>query len=177
VSVVETYLVEPSNRYKASFLKAIAEYRQIGELQYAEVYALAETDFDAFLRRLENASKGIQLPKGWVPVSTFWLVDPEETVVGVMRIRHSLTPSLEVDGGHIGYDVPPSQRGRGYGNRLLELGLERARALELNRVLLTCEPSNLRSRKIIERLGGQLQDQVISPESGLTLCRYWVDLK
>ncbi len=169
-------LVEPSNLYKESFLKAIREYRQAGEAEYADAYALAETDFDSFLRRTEDASKGVNLPSGWVPFSMFWLVDQGDNVVGVIRIRHRLTPALENTGGHIGYEVPPSQRGKGYGNELLRLGLERARELGLRRVLLTCEPSHVRSRKTIERQGGKLLDQVVSLETGQPLCRYWIEL-
>ncbi len=169
-------LVEPSDKYKESFLKAIREYRQVGEFEYANAYALAETDFNLFLRKMENESKGINLPNGWIPFSTFWLIDEKENVVGIMRIRHRLTPSLEFSGGQMGYDVPPLFREKGYGNELLRLGLEKAHALGLRRVMVTCEPSNVRSRKIIERQGGKLLDEVISLETGLPCRRYWIDL-
>jgi predicted acetyltransferase len=50
-----------------------------------------------------------QLAEGWVPNSTwFWEVD--ETLQGVINRSHWLTPSLEQDGGHIGYAVASSCR-------------------------------------------------------------------
>ena len=52
--------------------------------------------------------------------------------------------------------------------------LEEARKLGLDRVLITCDDSNLASARTIERSGGVLED--IRPTSlGLTR-RYWVAL-
>jgi predicted acetyltransferase len=53
----------------------------------------------------------------------------------------------------------------------LKLALEKARELQLDRVLVTCDTENVGSAKIIEKNGGRLQDQVISTRSGKLISR------
>ena len=128
----------------------------------------------ARIRRLRDFADGNHLPSGWVAMSTFWLLDGRE-IVGEIRIRHRLSPALEDFGGHIGYNVRPSQRRKGYATRMLALGLEEARRLRLTGVLLTCDPANIGSVRVIERNGGRLLSQ--SPaHSGRMTSRYWIDL-
>lgn len=169
-------LCEPGAAYRERFLEILQDYRAAGETKYADMYAPAEQDFDAYLASLRNLACGIDLPAGWVSSSTFWLIDDVARVVGVVRIRHRLTPYLELVGGHIGYDVPPSYRGLGYGNECLRQALERARTLGLDRVMLNCAETNIRSRKVIETCGGRFLDTVISPETGQPERRYWIEI-
>lgn len=169
-------LVKPNSRFRKSFLSLIEEYRQAGEQKYVTLYEEAQQDFDAYLKKLRKNEKGVDLPEGWVPSSVFWLIDATEEVLGVVRIRHRLTPFLELIGGHIGYDVRPSSRGQGYGNESLRLSLEKARHLGLKRVMLTCDTDNIRSQKIIEKFAGKLQDTVLSPESNRRSFRFWIEL-
>jgi predicted acetyltransferase len=93
-----------------------------------------------------------------------------EHYLGTVAIRHELTPELLVDGGHIGYHVSPAWRRQGHATRMLAAGLNEARRLGLSRVLLTCDPDNEASRKVIVANGGR---------PGETLgedVRYWIDL-
>ncbi|MFJ4905083.1 GNAT family N-acetyltransferase [Streptomyces sp. NPDC093249] len=76
--------------------------------------------------------------------------------------------------GHIGYSVRPSARRRGVATRALAALLPRARALGLDRTLLTCEEDNTGSARTIERNGGVLED-VRSGAYG-TRRRYRIDL-
>lgn len=65
-------------------------------------------------------------------------------------------------------------RRQGYGNRILALGLDEARKLGLERVLLTSARENLASRRVIVAHGGVLQDEIeVSGIEGLK-CRYWI---
>ena len=79
-------------------------------------------------------------------------------MVGFLAVRHGLNDFLLEQGGHIGYSVRPSARGRGHASRALGLGLDHAAALGLDRVLLTCEPGNVASQRTIERAGGVYED-------------------
>jgi predicted acetyltransferase len=96
--------------------------------------------------------------------------------VGASRLRHALTPALEDIGGHIGYDIRPTERRKGYGTRLLALMLHKAKALGLARVFLTCDTENVASAKIIEKNGGVLASQSVSPRAGVLVSRYWIEL-
>jgi len=92
-----------------------------------------------------------------------------------VRLRFWLTPSLEVEGGHIGYDVRPSSRGRGFGTAALGLVLPEARCRGLERVRLTVDSDNLPSIKIIERNGGVLSGDALSEKTGKPIKQYWID--
>ena len=96
--------------------------------------------------------------------------------IGRVSIRHALTEHLLAVGGLIGYDIRPSKRGQGYGNKILELALPKAKELGISRVLITCDVTNAASRKIIEKNGGILENQVPNPETGVDKLRYWVDV-
>ncbi len=68
-------------------------------------------------------------------MSYFWPIEDDVRLVGVSRLRPRLTPALEIQGGHIGYDVPPSVRRKGYGTQLLRLTLPKAMKAGVNLVV------------------------------------------
>lgn len=147
-----------------------------GEKYVPFVLGFDHRDFDAMLARLTDCSRGVGLPDGFVPHSTFWLVEAGTGVVGVANIRHSLTPGLRSEGGNIGYGIRPSARGRGLGNALLRLALGHARNLGLEQVLLTCGKSNAASAKIIRNSGGVLQSEEYLHDRKEVVQRYVIGL-
>src|SRR5512133_181341 len=97
----------------------------------------AAADFDGFVARRRAPT---QL---WdVPVTQLWYVDGS-TYIGTVVIRHELTPALARTGGHIGYHVVPPHRGRGHAGRMLADALVFCAHLGLDRVLITCEQTNI----------------------------------
>lgn len=98
-------------------------------------------------------------------------------LVGFISVRHELNDFLRRNGGHIGYSVRPTRRREGIARAGLELVLERARALGLDRVMLTCDDDNPGSFRTIEGAGGVLQDTIDATEIGHPrLRRYWITL-
>ncbi|MDQ1612651.1 MAG: hypothetical protein QOG00_2582 [Pyrinomonadaceae bacterium] len=170
-NVEEARLIEPSAELRAELLAMAAEYESAGDDRYREIIA----DFDGYLRGLARYAAGVDIPPGHVPNSTFFLVH-RGRIVGRSALRHRLTPALQHEGGHIGYDIRPLARGRGYGTLILALTLERARSLGLARALLTCDTDNVASARIIERNGGVLAAQVVSHRSGKLISQYWIEL-
>jgi predicted acetyltransferase len=142
-----------------------------------EWYAKGRDDFEAYAQSLENDEKGINLPVGIVPCSHRWLLDDQDNIVGIVRIRHNIdTPFLTNEGGHIGYDVPPSQRGKRYGIASLNAGLQVAKELQITKVLLTADDLNPSSWRTIERCGGILERTFLSEFYNCQVRRYWIDL-
>lgn len=124
----------------------------------------ASADFDAFVaERL-----GVRHKWG-VPFTTFWYVSGPY-YIGSLAIRHELTPELLQVGGNIGYHVVAPWLRQGHATRMLANGLEEARALGLDRVLLTCRAENEPSGKVIVANGG-----VADGETRGEL-RFWIDL-
>ena len=167
-------LVRPTAQFKNSYLAAISELRAY-KLNSSIDFDLAEKEFDAFVRTLNDRAEGKGLPEGYVPESIFWLVDNGE-FIGDVRIRHRLNDHLLHVGGHIGYYIRESKRGQGYGSKILAMALPKAKELGIQRVLVTCDLTNVASRRIIEKNGGILEDKRPNPEGGPDKFRFWISL-
>ena len=83
----------------------------------------------------------------------------ENTIKGVINLRHWLTPGLEAHGGHIGYTVAPSHRRQGIATAMLARVLPHANGLNIDRVLVSCVVENIGSRRAIDNNGGVLERQ------------------
>lgn len=57
--------------------------------------------------------------------------------------------------GHIGYRVFTPYRGHGYAERASRLLLAFAARIDMDEILITCNPDNLPSRRTLERLDGE----------------------
>lgn len=167
-------LVTPSTRYKESYLESLKEFQQEGRDSDISVDNL-NTDFDSYVNLLKGYKEGIELPEGYVPESKFWLVDGNY-LIGTVSIRHYLTDLLERIGGHIGYEIRPSMRKKGYGKKILRLALNEAKALGINKALITCDETNIGSRKIIEGNGGVLENIESQGNGKPRKLRYWINL-
>jgi predicted acetyltransferase len=126
-----------------------------------------------YLSALEDSPQGINLPDGIV-AATFLVATVDDQVVGRTSIRHTLNDGLRQRGGHIGYGVLAPFRHRGYGTAILRHSLTVARAIGLDRILITCDDSNLASRRIIEACGG-IVESVVQCSDGTPSRRYWID--
>lgn len=126
----------------------------------------------AYVQRVENQRRGLDLPSGWVP-STFLVAEADGVLIGRVSIRHELNDFLENFGGHIGYAVRPAHRRRGFATEILRQALIIARAEGIQDVLLTCDEGNVASSAVIERLGGVLEDVRVEPGRGPKR-RYWI---
>ncbi len=125
------------------------------------------------MKKLTDESEGKNLTDGRVRQSTYWLVDNNE-IIGRVAIRHTLTEHLLREGGHIGYDIRPSKRKMGYGKKILSLAILKAKALGIDKILVTCSESNIGSKKIIEANGGILENRVDVGNGRTAKLRYWI---
>ncbi len=173
------YLSLPDQRFKTSFLIALREYHAEHLPNYEQLSEeWLEEHFNDYVNTLKLEAEGAYLPPGFVPHTVFWLTDGDE-YLGRLDIRHHLNDRsgwLKRVGGHIGYDIRPTQRGKGYGKLILQLGLEKARELGLENVLMTCDVTNGPSNKIIQANGGQLQDTVSTEPHNPAKNRYLLKL-
>ena len=156
-------LVAPTTRVKTSYL--VGEQADcIARETETDWLRDASTDFTAFVA----ARRGVHVRWG-VPTTIFWYLSGPY-YLGSLNIRHELTPELRDIGGHIGYHVVRPWTRQGHATRMLAAGLQHARALGLDRVLLTCTPDNVASRKVILANGGE----PIEPRGEED--RFWIDL-
>ncbi|MHB1356381.1 MAG: GNAT family N-acetyltransferase [Anaerolineae bacterium] len=170
-------LVSLTSAMQPEFVELLRDYTLAGTKRYEEDLAAVQKDYPAFLQRLEDESQGKNLAPGNVAQSTYWLQAAGGSLLGGIRLRYTLTPLLAHEAGHIGYDIRPSMRGLGFGTTQLGLLLPIARERGLDHVLITCKRDNLASARIIEKNGGQLENEVSSWRYADTwFRRYWITL-
>jgi predicted acetyltransferase len=168
---VTTELILPRPEFEASYFAYI---RELGdEERYPFPLDFEHDDFAALLRRLNDFAAGTNLPAGFVPATTFWLVQGAE-LVGVSNLRHHLNDRLRHNGGHIGLGIRPSYRGRGLGNLLMALTIQEARRKGITQVHIHCHKSNTASAKMITRNGGVLDSEIAEAGSDEVIQRYHV---
>ena len=169
------HLIKPTLALQTEYLAFYEEWKDSGETMIPWVIAKDPSNFPAMVQELCDAEEGKNLPKGWVPDSTFWLVTSDYTIVGVVNIRHRLTEHLFHAGGHIGYGIRPSARRKGYATKLLALALEKTKELGVAKALIVCDEGNIGSEKTILHNGG-LRDSDFIEEDGNVVRRYWIEL-
>lgn len=162
------FLAKPQLVYQKAFIEAVAELQAVEHDRYyveknLDLHKLkGKRFFKAYLKNIYKQEAGIDLPVGRVPQTIYWLMkkqsDGQVIWLGRVAIRHQLNDNLRKIGGHIGYVIRPSARRQGYGTRLLALALEQISQgqpeLDTDLALLTCDETNLASKKIIEKNGG-----------------------
>lgn len=168
-------LILPSADLEETYREFLADYETTQDELVPWVLSLNSNPFEDLVDQLHGFSEGVGVQDGFVPHTTFWLVDSDQKLLGVSNLRHRLTTSLKSEGGHIGYGVRPAERGKGVATRLLELTLVEAKKRGIEQVLVTCDKSNLASARVIEKNGGCF-DSEFQTESGKIVNRYWVEL-
>ena len=118
--------------------------------------------------------------EGYVPSEVYLAIRKSDNkLLGIIDIRKRLSDFLYKYGGNIGYSVIPDERRKGYATEMLKQLLQKCRAMNINRVLLTCDKDNIGSVKTIKANGGVLENEVIDEvdlgESGI-IQRYWINL-
>lgn len=128
-------------------------------------------NFETYLNALEEKKESEEN----VPDSTFFCLDTKRNIfVGAVNIRHYLNEKLLLGGGHIGDGIRPSERGKGYGTKMIALALEECRKLGIDRVLMCCDKDNPASAKTIIKNRGVLENEVM--DEGSLVQRYWIEI-
>jgi predicted acetyltransferase len=130
-------------------------------------------NFGEHLENLQRQARGEGLAPGRV-ASTMWYGFVGEEIVGRLHLRHALNESLRRRGGHIGYAVAPPFRRGGWAHEMLRQALPMAFAIVGDDLLITCASDNTASRRVIERVGGQLENEIWDEVDEEMICRYWV---
>jgi predicted acetyltransferase len=131
-----------------------------------------DTPFEKWIARLDAHRCGRDLGD-WVP-GTFLLADVDGAVVGRVSVRHELNDWLASEGGHIGYGVLREHRRHGYATEILRQSLVVARAVGVDRVLVTCDDHNVGSAAVIAtNCGVRDAERPLAGEAPMR--RYWIE--
>lgn len=155
--------------YRKEFIESDDSMDGCGKLRSCETA-------EEWLKEIERYSNASTCPTDKVPSYTYIALRlSDNRIVGICDLRHHINhPVLSLWGGHIGYSVRPNERRKGYGKEMLRLVLKEARALGLERVMITCYSDNIASEKTIIANGGVFEKDVIVDNE--VIKRYWIEL-
>ncbi|RWS42894.1 GNAT family N-acetyltransferase [Bacillus mycoides] len=168
-------LLKPTYEYSEQIIEYRQAFLQSGEQPHGSSSLQNFDSLDEWFKKVNLKKMGENLPPNRVPSSQFLSFEKGE-LIGSVNIRHRLNPELLLESGHIGYSVHPNKRRQGYATEQLQLSLAEAKKLGLNKVLITCDKANVGSAKTIQKVGGVLENEVISTHTGEIVQRYWVEI-
>ena len=95
------------------------------------------------------------LPKGWLPYYIYEII-VDDQVVGKITLREGTCEQRYFD-GHIGYSIDKNYRGHHYSYYALNEVIEIAWQKKFNELIITTDPSNIASKKNIQRVGKYIE--------------------
>jgi len=122
---------------------------------------LGKYDFDTWLQYCKNLRDGVNLDDEYPPAMQYLAIRKSDgKMVGMIQIRHTLTPYFERFGGHIGYSVAPDERRKGIATTMMELALKDCRRHGLASVIISARKDNTASIGLVKKFGGEFIDTV-----------------
>ena len=164
-------LRRPTLADKETILNMMAEFEQTQSAHDGGFWDAENFVYEEWLESNQNHEMGINLPEGWVPDIQLVAFEKDGKAVGFLNLRLRLNDFLLEEGGHIGYSIRPSERGKGYAKEALCQGLQVAKGKNIKQALVTCSTENPASRAVILANGGIYEDVRNRTE------RYWIDLE
>ena len=164
-------LRRPSLEDKEAILEMMAEFEQAQSPHDGGFWETEAFSYEEWLDGNQNQEIGINLPEGWVPAIQLVAFSEKGQAVGFLNLRLCLNDYLLEEGGHIGYSIRPTERGKGYAKEALRQGLQVAKEKNIKQALVTCSTENPVSRAVIVANGGVFEDVRNGVE------RYWIDLE
>lgn len=149
------HLTFPTISHKSSYLSMLSEWRDFEATPTSPGRLFVWESYEEFLDIITTDMTAN--PNGVNSTLFFFMEDAE--ILGAIQVRHHidhLRLSLDGEGhGHIGYGLRPSARGKWLAKEMLSLGLEEARKLGIEKVVISADETNPASWKTIEHCGGE----------------------
>lgn len=179
----EIYLIEPKMKYAEdiwAFRQEVLIFDEGNDDQFAGCKSLdicnsaEEWIKICELRKSEDTCREAGVA---VPSHTFLAVRrSDDKIIGVIDLRHHINhPILSTWGGHSGYTVRPSERGKGYAKEMLRLNISNAKVLGIEKLLVPCDVNNIASEKTIIANGGIFENVI--DVNGSRTKRYWITIE
>ena len=155
---------------KETVLEMMAEFEKYQSPHDGGFWDSDNFVYGDWLESNQNQEMGVNLPEGWVPAIQLVAFSEKGKAVGFLNIRLRLSNFLLEEGGHIGYSIRPSERGKCYAKETLRQGLQVAKEKNIKKSLVTCSVNNPASRAVILANGGLIEDVRNGVE------RYWIEV-
>ena len=126
--------------------------------------------FSDWLGRLRILSGARAEKYGFYPTAVR-LVYNGPVLAGILNVRLTDDPFIRTFAGHIGYNVRPSCRGKGFGRVCAEEGVRLCAEHGIAQPVICTAPDNTASRKTAESAGFAFAGTETT-ENGITVARY-----
>ncbi|MBM3289252.1 MAG: GNAT family N-acetyltransferase [Candidatus Hydrogenedentes bacterium] len=166
----------PDVRYRASFLSAYEEMsgRERNDWIYLGPDGTEDIIYDRFAEYVSLlCTRETEAPVHFVCGRTYWAIE-RDRVVGRIGLRFELNTFLANYGGHVGYIVRPSARGRGVAKAMLAHVLTTPQARAIGKLLVTCDEDNVVSERVILANGGVYESTVYPEGRPVGKKRFWI---
>lgn len=161
----------PNLSHKQSYLDMIQEWGSFESVPTSPGRLFSGENFEDFLAIVQaDIADNLRSVN-----SHFFFLVYSGKILWAISLRHNIDHSnFREVGGHIGYGIRPSERGKWYATEMLRLALLEAKKLWLQKVLITCDDDNIASAKVIENNGGIFER--FAEKDGKKKRRYWITL-
>ena len=112
--------------------------------------------YEDWLKSVTDNTSAETCNPDWVITDTFFALNAQGKIVGIIDLRHTLNGFLR-DFGHTGYSVRPDERRKGYATEMLRLLLKYAKECGFESLQLSVEQENGPSVKTILKNGGKYE--------------------
>lgn len=163
-------LVKMEKKYISQLNEMMDEWTKTGEKIIPwSIRKCDYHDIDKYIDSLE-----VKEPyDNYVPDSTFFCLDTERDIfIGAVNIRHYLNDKLIISDGHIGDGIRPSERGKGFGTKMVALAIKECRKMGIKNILMCCDKDNIASVRTVIKNGGVLENEI--DDEGVIVQRYWI---
>jgi len=172
-------LVLPVEQLREDIYAFKEECLQAGEHHIQGSGHLELYDFDDWLNRI-HLKRTLPHTSTSTPADTFMAYCIEDgKLLGCCQLRHSIVERTKTVGGHIGYEIRPSERRKGYAKKMLMALLGYAKRLGLDEVRIDCDVNNVASARTILACGGRFEENILVREGGIEeeVSHYFVNTK
>ena len=133
-------------------------------------------DYYEWFKAEQKLDREEDLKKNQVGCTTYLVLTKEDDeLIALLDMRHSLDYNHGSVYGHIGIDIRPTKRNKGYYKEILKLSVELAKELKMKKLVIACDYTNIPSKKGIERVFGD--DYQLVPVEGSYYLVYEKDLR
>lgn len=171
-------LLKPTKDFENQILNMVQEFYDDNTTFYWSWWLKKFVDnYTWWLKYLRQNEREDSVSEWYVPGVQYILVhEPDNSVIWFINARFRLNDTLLQHWWHIWYSIRPSERKKHYATAQLFKILENYKDLWVEKVLLTCDKSNIWSAKTIQNCGWILENEIIDPVDWELIQRYWINV-
>ena len=171
-------LIKPTKDFEKQILEIAQEFFDDGTvLNWTSWLKRYADNYDWRLQNIKSNERKETVDAWHVIANQFILIrELDNKVLWFINTRLELNDALLEHWWHIWYSIRPSERKKHYATAQLFSILKLYKNIWVEKVLLTCNKSNIWSAKTIQNCGGILENEIIDPTDWELIQRYWINI-